>query len=71
MFFLTQTMSFNIGPSLLTVSEIAAMLRLSTITIYKYIHEKELEAVEFGGHYRVSVEALQKFLEKHKVSNTK
>ena len=64
-------MSFDLAKNLLTVTEIAALLRLSTITVYKYIHEKELEAIEFGGHYRVTFDALEKFLEKHKVTNTK
>lgn len=64
-------MSFSIEENLLTVGDIAKMLRLSTITVYKYIHQKELEAVEFGGHYRVSVSALQKFLEGRRVKGEK
>jgi excisionase family DNA binding protein len=37
------------------------------LTIYKYIKEGNIEAVEFGGHYRVSNESLENFIEMHKV----
>ncbi len=49
----------------LTVQEVADFLRLSVLTIYKYIKEGQLEAVEFGGHYRVNKSSLQKFIEEH------
>jgi excisionase family DNA binding protein len=50
-----------------TVQEVALLLRLSALTIYKYIKEGSLEAVEFGGHYRVSNHALDEFIKYHKV----
>lgn len=53
------------GQEYLTVQEVADFLRLSVLTIYKYIKEGELQAVEFGGHYRVSRKALEKFIEEH------
>ncbi len=54
----------------LTVHEVAALLRLSVLTIYKYIKEGHLEAVEFGGHYRVSHNSLNKFISIHKVGGS-
>lgn len=51
----------------LTVQEVAELLRLSVLTIYKYIKEGNLEAIEFGGHYRVGQDALQRFIHFHKV----
>jgi len=51
----------------LTVHEVAELLRLSVLTIYKYIKEGQLEAVEFGGHYRVSNTSLDDFIQFHKV----
>ncbi len=51
----------------LTVQEVADVLRLSVLTIYKYIKEGQLEAVEFGGHYRVSSDSLDSFIKEHKV----
>lgn len=50
-----------------TVQEVALLLRLSVLTIYKYIRGGSLVAVEFGGHYRVSKKALEEFIEIHKV----
>jgi excisionase family DNA binding protein len=35
--------------------------------VYKYIQEGKLEAIELGGHYRISEDALKKFVEIHKV----
>lgn len=51
----------------LTVQEVASFLRFSVLTIYKYIKEGSLEAVEFGGHYRISKNSLEKFITEHKV----
>jgi len=55
----------------LTVHEVADLLRLSILTIYKYIKEGHLEAVEFGGHYRVSNSSLEQFILIHKVGGSK
>ncbi len=54
----------------LTVQEVADFLRLSVLTIYKYIKEGQLEAVEFGGHYRVQKDSLTKFIEEHIVGGS-
>lgn len=51
----------------LTVQEVADFLRLSVLTIYKYIKEGDLEAVEFGGHYRVDKASLETFITEHRV----
>lgn len=55
----------------LTVQEVANLLRLSVLTIYKYIKEEKLEAVEFGGHYRVQKNSLDNFIEVHRVGGDK
>lgn len=60
-------MDNNHASEFLTVQEVADLLRLSSLTIYKYIKEGNLEAVEFGGHYRVSQHSLNKFISIHKV----
>ncbi len=52
---------------LLTVQEVSSLLKLSVLTIYKYIKEEKLEAVEFGGHYRIQRSSLLSFIEEHKV----
>lgn len=60
-------MNYTSNSDFLTVHEVAEQLRLSVLTIYKYIKEGDLEAVEFGGHYRVSQNSLQNFIEIHRV----
>lgn len=60
-------MSFDQSTNFLTVQEVADILRFSVLTIYKYIKEGKLNAVEFGGHYRVDGESLNKFIENHRV----
>ena len=64
-------MSFGPNNDFMTVHEVAEMLRLSVLTIYKYIKEGSLEAVEFGGHYRVSHASLDTFIQIHKVEGLK
>ncbi len=54
---------------LLTVREVASILKLSILTIYKYIKEGKIEALEFGGHYRIEKPALYKFINDHRVVN--
>ncbi len=58
-------MGYNKTSAFLTVQEVAELLRLSVLTIYKYIKEGQLEALEFGGHYRVSPLSLEHFIQKH------
>ncbi len=60
-------MSLLSDQTLFTVQEVAAFLKLSVLTVYKYIKDQQLEAIEFGGHYRVQKSALDKFIEEHKV----
>lgn len=60
-------MSLLSDHTLFTVQEVAAFLKLSVLTVYKYIKEQHLEAIEFGGHYRIQKSALDKFIDDHKV----
>lgn len=62
-------MSYIQNDSLLTVKEVSDFLKLSALTIYKYIRENELEASEFGGHFRIKKSSLDAFIERHKVTS--
>lgn len=64
---LAQVMTDNRKTYFLTVAEVSGLLRLSELTIYKYIKSGMLDAVEFGGHYRISKTSLNLFIENHKV----
>lgn len=68
---LAQTMRYNNQTDFLTVREVSLVLRLSVLTIYKYIRSGDLNAVEFGGHYRVSKPSLATFIENHAVKSKK
>lgn len=57
--------------NLLTVKEVSSFLKLSVITVYKYIKEQKLGAIEFGGHYRIEKSELMNFVKRHKTINKK
>lgn len=49
------------GP-FMTVYEIADLLRVEPLTIYRYIRSKKLTAYKLGKDYRVKKEDLEEFL---------
>jgi excisionase family DNA binding protein len=46
----------------LTVAEVAHMLRVSRMTVYRWIHAGDLPAVRFGRSFRVPQKAVEMFL---------
>jgi excisionase family DNA binding protein len=60
-------MRYNTDERLFTVSEVAKFLKLSSLTIYKYIREQKLEVLDFGGHYRIPQASLDAFITQHVV----
>lgn len=46
----------------LTVAEVAAMMRVSKMSVYRLIHHGDLEAVRFGRSFRVSEQAVQAYV---------
>lgn len=46
----------------LTVAEVADVMRVSKMTVYRLVHAGELPAVRVGKSYRVPQEALQAYL---------
>ena len=56
------------GPALgevrfLTVAEVAAMMRVSKMTVYRLVHAGELAAVQVGRSYRVPQSAVHDYLQ--------
>ncbi|WP_062070165.1 helix-turn-helix domain-containing protein [Demequina sediminicola] len=47
----------------LTVAEVAELLRVSRMTVYRWVHAGEIPAVQFGRSYRVPRAAVDKFME--------
>lgn len=60
-------MSYHTLQNVMTVQEVAELLKLSALTIYKYIKEGSLEAIDFGGYYRIEESSLRRFIQNHKV----
>lgn len=46
----------------LTVSEVAALMRVSKMTVYRLIHSGEMPAVQFGRSYRVPESAVEPYV---------
>jgi len=45
------------------VTEVASMLRVSRMSVYRLIHAGELEAVRFGRNFRVPEQAVNSYLQ--------
>lgn len=50
-------------PMLLTVSESAAVLNVSTKTVYRLMASGQLAWVQVGAHRRVTASAIEQFIE--------
>lgn len=46
----------------LTVAEVATVMRVSRMSVYRLIHSGELEAVRVGRSFRVPESAVQEYL---------
>ena len=49
----------------LTVAEVADMMRVSRMTVYRLVHSGELPAIRFGRSFRVPESAVTQALENH------
>jgi excisionase family DNA binding protein len=47
----------------LTVAEVASMMRVSKMTVYRLVHNGELPAVRVGKSFRVPEKAVHSYLE--------
>ena len=50
------------GVRFLTVAEVAALMRVSKMSVYRLIHNGDLEAVRFGRSFRVPERAVHAYL---------
>jgi excisionase family DNA binding protein len=46
----------------LTVAEVAEMMRVSTMTVYRMVHSGELPAVRFGRSFRIPETAVTQII---------
>ena len=54
--------------SYLTPEQVAQILQLDVMTIYRYIRKKKLPAIKIGRAYRIDKRALETFLDSHKIA---
>jgi excisionase family DNA binding protein len=52
------------SPKFLTVAEVAAMMRVSKMTVYRLVHNGELPAVRVGRSFRVLEKDVDEYLRK-------
>ena len=59
-----ETEATNLGAvEFLTVAEVASMMRVSKMTVYRLVHNGELPAVRVGRSFRVHAKAVHDMLE--------
>ncbi|GAB2638646.1 helix-turn-helix domain-containing protein [Prescottella soli] len=51
------------GTQFLTVAEVATLMRVSKMTVYRLVHSGELPAVRVGRSFRVHAKAVHDYLE--------
>lgn len=51
------------GESMLTVTEVAKILRVSKMTVYRFVHSGELASVRVGRSIRIPLVAAKAFFE--------
>lgn len=53
-----------------TVPEVARMLRVSNMTVYRLVNAEELPAFRIGRSIRIPLTAVGRFLEQHRVTDS-
>ncbi|MBG6216499.1 excisionase family DNA binding protein [Arthrobacter sp. CAN_A6] len=56
-------LSTELPRDLLTVAEVAEVMRVSKMTVYRLLQSGALDGIRFGRSYRVSESAIQQYLE--------
>lgn len=51
-----------LGDRLLTVGEVAALMRVSNMTVYRLIKSGDLAAIRVGKNYRIRSEDIDRYL---------
>ncbi|AGP31669.1 MULTISPECIES: helix-turn-helix domain-containing protein [Corynebacterium] len=55
-------MASNDSGTFLTVAEVADLMRVSKMTVYRLVHSGELPAVRVGRSFRVHEQAVEEYL---------
>ncbi len=49
-----------------SIEEVATMLKVAYLTVYRWVRAHKLSAIKVGKQYRISKEALDTFANQHK-----
>ena len=63
-------MNYTIETNFLNVKEVSVFLKLSALTVYRYIAEKKIKTIRFGGRYLIDKSSLNKFVKERKLNKT-
>jgi excisionase family DNA binding protein len=59
---MSQILAATEWPDFLTVGEIADLLRVSKMTVYRLVHSGELESIKVGRSFRVASSSLRSYM---------
>lgn len=57
-------------PTILTVQEVAAYLRLHTVTVYRMAQNGDLPAFRVGRRWRFKLEQIEQWVDDHRATNS-
>jgi excisionase family DNA binding protein len=60
----------SVSGQLLTVAEVAALMRVSKMTVYRLLHSGKLPGIRFGRSFRVPQQALTQYVEAHRIEDS-
>ncbi|MFW6725345.1 helix-turn-helix domain-containing protein [Streptomyces sp. MAR4 CNY-716] len=49
----------------LTIAEVAAVMKVSKVTVYRLVHSGHLPAIRFGRSFRIPEQAVLDYLQEH------
>ncbi|MFF4355100.1 helix-turn-helix domain-containing protein [Streptomyces sp. NPDC001530] len=57
-----QASEWPVGEAFLTVAEVARIMRVSKMTVYRLVHSGHLPSIRVGRSYRVTAQAVREYL---------
>jgi excisionase family DNA binding protein len=60
-------MNYIIGTNFLNVKEVSAFLKISLLTVYKYISNKKIKAIHVGGRYLIDKSSLSNLIKQENI----
>ena len=63
-------MNYIVDTNFLNVKEASIFLKLSALTVYRYIAEKKLKVIHFGGRYLIEKSSLNEFIKERKLNKS-